>query len=288
MYEAHKSDGVALTNAFYSLFETLKTSTISEYDFGLKLKEERSKIEGFLGNSFDPIVGYQGNGAIVHYRAPEVNSATIKANGCLLVDSGAHYETGTTDITRTFSLDKEPSKQLMEDYTLVLKGHLAVTRLQFMKHTTCAQVDLMARAPLWSKGKNYGHGTGHGVGYGTCVHETADVGISAAYAGKTYTEGNIISNEPGFYLTGQYGIRIENLLAVEKEDNEFLGFRDLTLFPYDARLIEKSLLNEEELKQINDYHKHVYAELSERLEADKSLQSSPYVRKFKQKKRVSS
>ena len=269
MYEAHKSDGVALTNAFYSLFETLKTSTISEYDFGLKLKEERSKIEGFLGNSFDPIVGYQGNGAIVHYRAPEVNSATIKANGCLLVDSGAHYETGTTDITRTFSLDKEPSKQLMEDYTLVLKGHLAVTRLQFMKHTTCAQVDLMARAPLWSKGKNYGHGTGHGVGYGTCVHETADVGISAAYAGKTYTEGNIISNEPGFYLTGQYGIRIENLLAVEKRDNEFLGFRDLTLFPYDVRLIEKSLLNEEELKQINDYHKHVYAELSERLEADK-------------------
>ncbi len=255
----------------FSLFETLKTGTTSEYDFGLKLKEERSKMEGFLGNSFDPIVGYQGNGAIVHYRAPEENSATIEAKGCLLVDSGAHYETGTTDITRTFTLDDKPSKKLMEDYTLVLKGHLAVTRLQFMKQTTCAQVDLMARAPLWSKAKNYGHGTGHGVGYGTCVHETADVGISAAYAGKTYSPGNVISNEPGYYVTDEYGIRIENLLAVEKRTEGFLGFRDLTLFPYDTKLIDKSLLTEEEVEQVNTYHNHVKKELSPNLKGEQKL-----------------
>ena len=153
MYEAHKIDGVALTNAFYELEKTLENGSISEYDFGLKLKEHRSKMPNYLGNSFDPIVGFEGNGAIVHYRAPEQGSSEITAKGCLLVDSGAHYEYGTTDITRTFSLDKNPTTELMQDYTLVLKGHLAVTRFQFMEHTTCAQVDALARQYLWAKGK---------------------------------------------------------------------------------------------------------------------------------------
>ena len=164
------------------------------------------------------------------------------------------------------SPDSSPSSELRQDYTLVLKGHLAVTRFQFLASTTCAQVDTLARQYLWAKGRNYGHGTGHGVGYGTCVHETADVGITAGYVNKNYSVGNVISNEPGFYLAGKYGIRIENLLAVEDRENGFLGFRDLTLFPYDKKLIDKTLLTAEEVEQINTYHNHILKELSPYLE----------------------
>ena len=259
--EAHRIDGIALSKAFYELFQTVKTKKISEYDLGNRLEFYRSQHQKFIQNSFPAIVGYQSNGAIVHYRAPDKGSKEIGDEGCLLVDSGGHYQGGTTDITRTFSMSQSPEANLIRDYTLVLKGHLAITLSRFPKGTTGGQINILAKKFLWQEGKDFGHGTGHGVGYGTCVHETAGVGISPRNQ-LPLEAGQVLSNEPGYYKEGQYGIRIENLLAVVEDEAGWLRFHDLTLFPYDRKLIEIQLLSSDELKYINDYHQRVFHELS--------------------------
>jgi len=206
----------------------------------------------------------------VHYRAKEETCASIKAEGMLLLDSGGQYWCGTTDITRTTTLS-EPSDIQKRDYTLVLKGHISLGMLKFPYGTRGNQMELLARKSLWEYGLNYGHGTGHGVGFFLNVHEGPQaLGSGAtAKAATVFKPGMFTSNEPGFYKTGEYGIRIENLvLCVEDQKTEygqFLKFETLTLFPIDTTLIEFSLLTKEEVQWLNDYHVEVWEKLSPHL-----------------------
>ncbi len=265
-------DGVTLTRFWKWLEEYLaEGKTISEYDLGEKLTEFRAKGENYYGDSFDSIVGYQGNGAIVHYRAKEESSATIKQAGSLLLDSGGQYKDGTTDITRTVSLDGKPSAQLKRDYTLVLKGHIAIATAKFIEGTCGVQLDILARKALWEQGLNYGHGTGHGVGYFLNVHEGPQ-NIRTDLNPTPMKLGMITSNEPGLYRANEYGIRIENLIVtVLKEETEFgrfFGFETVTMCYLDNNMVDKSLLTEAELKWYNDYQEEVYQKVSPFLNED--------------------
>ncbi|MDY6251424.1 MAG: M24 family metallopeptidase, partial [Bacteroidales bacterium] len=216
------------------------------------------------GDSFHTIAGYKEHGAIVHYEASEQSASTLAPDGLLLVDTGGQYLNGTTDITRTITLGNVTAQQ-RHDYTLVLKGHLALARAVFPYNTYGSQLDILAHGPLWQEGLNYGHGTGHGVGHFLGCHE-GPFQIRMNYIPAPLRLGEVTSDEPGLYKTGEYGIRIENLLlvvpAMSNEDyGEFYKFEVLTLMPYDTRLIDKSMLSPEEVKQVNDYHARVLAEL---------------------------
>jgi len=270
--QAMKKDGIALVKAFMWLENELKNRSVSEYEFGEKIGYFRSLQPGYHGESFEPIVGYKSNGAIVHYTAHPDSCAMIEENGVLLVDSGGQYEDGTTDITRTISLGNVTAEQKLH-FTLVLKGHIAVDRLVFPEGISGYQVDLLARQFLWSEGMNYFHGTGHGVGYFLNVHEGPH-GISFVLSERSKTPlqpGMFTSNEPGVYLEGAYGIRIENLILTKEVKTtpfgKFLGHESLTLFPIDAELIETSILNKPEIEWLNEYHKKVYEILSDGLDA---------------------
>lgn len=246
--------------------------TVSEYEFAVMLSECRSKQEGYMGESFSPIVGAEGNGAIVHYRPSEESSSMIGRHGILLVDSGAQYIDGTTDITRTIALG-QPSEDQKKDFTLVLKGHIAVNLLHFPGGTTGSQLDTIARQYLWNHSKDYGHGTGHGVGYFLNVHEGPQSYSSArSTAGRTVLEpGMVTSNEPGYYREGEYGIRIENLVVVEKaEQAGFLTHRVLSLFPIDLSLVDSFRLEPREIDWLNEYHQHVYNSLKPFLKKEES------------------
>lgn len=263
---AHIKDGVALTQAFMWLENELESRKVGEAEFGSKLGDFRSKQANYYGTSFDPIVGYQGNGAIVHYRAIEGDDAQIRKSGVLLVDSGGQYHDGTTDITRTIGLGNNTAEQ-KKHYTLVLKGHIALDRAIFPTGTKGVQLDTFARQYLWHQGLNYGHGTGHGVGFFLNVHEPPQ-GITPGLGerGKTTFEaGMFTSNEPGYYLTDEYGIRLENLVLTEYAfpgRTDFLKFRAITYFPFDKNLMDKNLLTTEEIAWINNYHHLVYTKLS--------------------------
>lgn len=264
MKKAHISDGLALLDFQLWLENNLGKEKISEYDVAVKLKECRTKKFGFVGESFSPIVGYRDHGAIVHLKVDSDTANELQPEGILLFDSGAHYEFGTTDITRTIALGPV-SAQMKSDFTRVLKGMIALSSIKFPKGTIGCHLDVLARAALWNANLNYGHGTGHGVGAFLNVHEGLQ-SIRPDLNNQALRLGNILSNEPGLYRTGEYGIRIENLIhCIEDKNNEFgtfYCFETLTRYPIDTRLIEKSLLYEHEIDWINNYHKTVLTALS--------------------------
>ncbi|MDO4707488.1 MAG: aminopeptidase P family protein [Porphyromonadaceae bacterium] len=261
-------DGVSLTRFFIWLENLLNSGgSISEYNLGLKLNEFRRKGGHFYGDSFGTIAGYLGHGAIVHYKAEPTTSYEIKSEGVLLLDSGGQYFDGTTDITRTLALSP-PSDQLRTDYTLVLKGHIAIATAQFPEGTRGSQIDILARKALWDKGMNYGHGTGHGVGYFLNVHEGPQ-NIRTEVNPTPLEIGMITSNEPGLYRANEYGIRIENLIVTELKAEtpfgRFLGFETVTLCYLDNSLVDKTLLSADEIAWYNSYQERVYQSLSPHL-----------------------
>jgi Xaa-Pro aminopeptidase len=267
--EAMRKDGVALTKLYRWLEAALPKRAVTEVEVANQLDHFRRAQGEYHGESFAAIVGYNANGAIVHYRAQPESCAQLKPEGILLLDSGGQYSHGTTDITRTVALGPVTDAQ-KRHFTLVLKGYIALDRARFPKGTNGVQLDTLARMHLWQDSLNYGHGTGHGVGFFLNVHEPPQGFAPTAGRGSTpFQPGMLTSNEPGFYLAGQYGIRTENLiLCVESGENEFgtfYAFETLTLFPIDLDLVDESLLTAEEKHWINRYHEKVFQELAPRL-----------------------
>ncbi|MFT6000482.1 MAG: Xaa-Pro aminopeptidase [Neolewinella sp.] len=244
---------------------------IDEAAVAHKLHALRAEDEHFVTDSFPAIVGYAGNGAIIHYRAPEEGSATLKAEGLLLLDSGGQYTTGTTDITRTFAVG-ETTEEMRRNFTLVLQGHIDLAMVKFPMGTCGAQLDPIARMPLWRNQLNYGHGTGHGVGFFLNVHE-GPLSISqhpkSPNAQYPLAAGMVISNEPGYYKVGEYGIRVENLVAVRPATTDgWLEFESLTYFPIERSLIEQHMLTRDQVQWINDYHQLVLERVGPLLEGE--------------------
>ena len=264
MREAHMLDGVAMAKFLAWFDDAAPKGGLTEIGIVTALEAFRREEETCVDASFDTISGAGPNGAIVHYRVTEKTDRALNPGEIMLVDSGAQYLSGTTDITRTLSTAK-PSDEERDRYTRVLKGMIAISMARFPKGTTGAQIDILARQFLWQAGVTYNHGTGHGVGAYLGVHE-GPVGISSRYS-TPFEVGNVISNEPGYYKTGAYGIRIENLITVV-ESAEFPGyfeFETLTLAPIDKRLIRKSLLTEAERTWLDAYHHRVWKEIGPRV-----------------------
>ncbi|MBB3188255.1 aminopeptidase P family protein [Microbacter margulisiae] len=265
--EAMIKDGVALIRFFMWLEQEVHSGELSELSIADRLRNFRAEQSLFQGESFGTIAGYQEHGAIVHYSASEKTNATLRPEGFLLLDSGAQYLDGTTDITRTVALGAL-SEQQQKDFTLVLKGHIALAKAKFPASTRGSQLDILARKALWDLGMNYGHGTGHGVGHYLSVHEGPQ-SIRMDENPTTLVPGMVISNEPGLYRAGQYGIRTENLVTVvEGETTEFgvfYQFETLTLCPIDIKAIDLALLTDEEKIWLNEYHWKVFSNLSPRL-----------------------
>lgn len=261
-------DGVALVRFFRWLEENLGRMEISEYSLDEKLTSFRDEQQGYIGNSFGTIAGYKDHGAIIHYSATPETAYTLGKEGLLLLDSGGQYVDGTTDITRTICLGK-PTKEEIFDYTLVLKGLIQLSLAIFPEGTRGYHLDVLARSPLWNKGRNYGHGTGHGVGYFLNVHEGPQGITPNAAVSQPLQPGMVQSNEPGFYREGKYGIRLENLIMVaphsETEYGRFLQFETLTLFPFEMQLIDPDMLTDDEKGWLNRYHRKVFERLSPRL-----------------------
>lgn len=273
---AMRKDGVALTKLFMWLEKTLEERVIPEVEVAEKLTGFRAAQADYYGESFPAIVGYNGNGAIVHYRAEAATCANIKKEGILLLDSGGQYFDGTTDITRTIALS-EPTAEQKRNYTSVLKGHIALDTAKFPHGTTGPQLDTLARMYLWQDCLNYGHGTGHGVGFFLNVHEPPQgfaTNPTTSRGRTAIVPGMFTSNEPGFYKKEEYGIRIENLVICregEKNDfGQFYQFENLTLFPIDTILIDKKLLTERETTWLNDYHQEVFEKLSPLLDEEET------------------
>ncbi len=266
--EVMVKDGVALTKAFMWLEKTLLERTVQEFEMSSMLAQYRSDQAHYFGESFNAIIGYNGNGAIIHYRPDPHHSAEIERKGILLLDSGGQYADGTTDITRTISLDGAPTDEQRQNYTAVLRGHIAVAELRFPEGTKGIQMDTLARQFLWQLGLNFGHGTGHGVGFFMNVHEPPQgiVGVINARGTTAHQLGMLTSNEPGFYKEGEYGIRIENLVLVVEDKKTDFGtfykFDTVTLFPIDTNLVDKTVLTSSERDWINNYHTRVYEQLS--------------------------
>ena len=263
-------DGAAMVRMMMWLEQNVANG-ITEMDVDRRLQQERAAYASNRGDSFHMIAGYKDHGAIVHYEATDESAYTLAPEGLLLIDTGGQYLEGTTDITRTISLGN-PTAAEKHDYTLILKGHLALARAVFPKGTMGVQLDVLARGPLWNEGMTYLHGTGHGVGHFLGCHEGPQ--SIRMEANPTPLElGMVTSNEPGIYKTGEYGIRTENLLLCvpacsNEEWGEFYKFESLTLFPYDTTLMDMDMLSREEVKQINDYHAMVCERLRPLLSAD--------------------
>lgn len=255
---AHIKDGVAMVNFIKWVKEKAAgKAAVTELDAAEAADGFRAQQKGFSQPSFETISGYGENGAIVHYSVTPETNKEIKAEGFLLVDSGGQYEDGTTDITRTIATG-HLTDEMRRNYTLVLKGHIAVARAKFSPETTGAELDAMARRALKEAGLNYNHGTGHGVGHLLSVHE-GPVSISPRASEETFSPGMITSDEPGVYLEGKYGIRLENeVLCVKADETGFLGFQPLTWCPWERQAIDVGLLDAEEICWINEYHKMVY------------------------------
>ncbi len=244
---------------------------VTEYEVGQQLDAFRKEQPYYQSESFPAIVGYNGNGAIIHYRAPATGSATLKAAGLLLLDSGGQYLSGTTDITRTFALG-ETTTEMREAFTRVLQGHIELGAARFPQGTSGAQLDVLARNALWSNLQDYGHGTGHGVGYFLNVHE-GPMGISqlpkSPKAQYPLKAGMVLSNEPGYYEEGAFGIRTENLVIVQPAAKEgWLEFETVTYFPIDKSMIVQPLLTRSQLSWINSYHQKVLQEVGPLLEGE--------------------
>ncbi len=263
MIQSHIADGVALTK-FIFWIKNIKKKYITELDAEKKLEKFRKKNKSYLYPSFNTIAGTGSNGAIIHYRASKKTNKVIKKKDIFLCDSGGQYKYGTTDVTRTVCFGKQP-KKIKDIFTLVLKGHIAVVTSNILKNDTGKKLDVHARKFLKKFKLNYGHGTGHGVGYFLNVHEGPQ-SISKFNKVKLQ-EGMILSNEPGYYKEGEYGIRIENLIYIVKQ-NKKLFFKNLTLAPIDKDLINYKLLNYKEKDYLFNYHLLVYSKISKYLNKD--------------------
>lgn len=258
-------DGIALTRAMMDIERHLNEGIpLTEMGVAQLLSKHRSMHPLYVDDSFGTIAGYKSHGAIVHYEADEDSDATILPEGLLLIDSGAQYLDGTTDITRTFALG-EPTQEEKHDFTLVIKGHIALACAVFPEGTRGVQLDVLARLPLWKDGKTYLHGTGHGVGHFLNVHEGPQ-SIRMEENPVTLHAGMVMSNEPGVYLTDKYGIRSENMILIKPafttEFGNFLKFETITLFPLDLKLFDTSIMSDDEISWVNEYHKVVYDRLS--------------------------
>ncbi len=261
--KSHIFDGIALVNFFYWLNKQDFKEKITEYDVACKLEEFRQKNKNFFCPSFPTISAVGPNGAIIHYQ-PGKKCKTLNSDCLYLCDSGGQYYGATTDVTRTVYLGKgqKPSKEIKYFYTLVLLGHINISMLKFPTATRGVQIDILGRQALWMNGFDYNHGTGHGVGSFLGVHESP-FGISKTFNEFALKPGVIISNEPGYYKKGSFGIRIENLLLVKNSNiKDFLEFETLTLCPYERNLIDKKLLNKDQINWLNNYHQNVYKKLS--------------------------
>ena len=270
MKKAHVEDGVAVVRFMRYLKEKAGKEEMSEISLADKLEEFRRLSKNFLDLSFDTICGYAANGAIVHYSATPETNKKVENHGLLLVDSGAQYRYGTTDITRTFAMGKV-SKEEKRAFTVVLKSHIALARATFLKGTSGARLDMISREPMYEYGMDFNHGTGHGVGYLLNVHEgPQNISPRAAAPRFAVQPGMITSNEPGFYKEGKFGIRHENLvLCVEKEKTEcgtFCKFETITLVPFDLDAIDVNLLDEGERAWLNEYHERVRKVIGKHLE----------------------
>lgn len=257
MRRAHFQDGVAFAN-FMAKLDPL--GTYSEMEIAQRFEREREKTEGYLGPAFAPISGFRENGAQCHYKTSEKNNKKIDSQGLLVLDTGSQFKYGMTDLTRTLLFGTGASEEEKKDYTLVLKGHLALSRQIFPKGTRGVQLDVLARMFMWNEGETFYHGTGHGVGCRLNVHE-GPMRISQALIDVPLEPGMVISNEPGIYKEGKHGIRIENLIVVQNafsnEFGDFYSFETLSMVPYEKKLINLDLLTNQEILEINEYHEWI-------------------------------
>lgn len=261
MRRAHFLDGVAFAN-FMAGIDPLGSYT--ELEIARRFEDERKKMEGYLGPSFEPISAFNEHGAVVHYSPSPETDKKVEGQGLLVLDTGSQFEFGTTDLTRTLLFGAEATEVQKKDYTLVLKGHLALARQIFPKGTLGTHLDVLAKQFLWCSTETYMHGTGHGVGCRLNVHE-GPVNISARLIDVPLETGMVISDEPGVYKAGRYGIRIENLIAcqsyTESEFGEFYNFEILSMVPYERKLIDVRYLTDVEIAQIDAYHQWVRDQL---------------------------
>ena len=269
---AHIRDGVAMVKFLHWLERTVPQGGVTEISASQKLEEFRQELDLYQGPSFETIAGYQEHGAIVHYASTPQTDVELKPRGIFLIDSGGQYLDGTTDITRTIALGK-PTAEQKDRFTRILKGHISLAMTRFPRGTAGNQLDTIARKPLWDINQNYGHGTGHGIGAYLNVHEGPQAISYYRGLGVPLEPGMIISNEPGYYKTGEYGMRVENLIVVVedkngKTTNDFYSFETISFCPIDLNLIDKNLLSARELGWLNSYHKKVKELLSPYLNKD--------------------
>ena len=271
---AHIKDGVAVTKFIHWLKKNVTRTTITELSTAEKLYQFRSEQEHFLGDSFDPIIAYGTHAAIVHYSATEATDIPLEARGMVLADTGGHYLEGTTDITRTIVLGPVTAKE-KKFFTAVLRGNLNLAAAKFKYGCTGLNLDYLARGPLWELGEDYNHGTGHGVGYLLNVHEGPNSFRWKNLPGNpapVLEEGMITSDEPGYYLENEFGIRHENLVLCKKAEKtsfgQFMCFEPLTMVPFDLEGINPEEMTERERKLLNDYHQKVYTTISPYLDEE--------------------
>ncbi|KAK3202245.1 hypothetical protein GRF29_161g613079 [Pseudopithomyces chartarum] len=277
MRKCHIRDGAALTEYFAWLEDQLinKRVTLDEVDAADKLESIRAKHDLFMGLSFDTISSTGANAAVIHYKPEKGLCSTIDPKAIYLCDSGGQYQDGTTDTTRTLHFG-EPTETEKTAYTLVLKGNIALERVKFPKGTTGFALDALARQFLWAEGLDYRHGTGHGVGSFLNVHEgPIGIGTRVQYSEVSLAVGNVVSDEPGYYEDGKFGIRIENMIMVKEVetkhkfgDKPYLGFERVTMTPHCRKLVDVNLLTEDEKQFINEYHQEVFAKTSKFFEND--------------------
>lgn len=270
---AHKKDGVAVTKLLYWLKTKVRTGEVTATEMSVAdyLEGLRCRQEHYLGQSFAPIVAFADHGAIVHYEADKDTNAVLKDENFLLLDTGGHYLEGTTDITRTVAMGNLTGQQKTH-YTAVLQGNLRLMNAGFKKGLSGANLDYLAREPLYRLGLDFNHGTGHGVGYLLNVHEGPNAFRMKQEAEGAFEEGMITSDEPGFYLEGEYGIRLENLIVCVKDTEtpygQFMRFEPLTLVPFDREAILVEMLTEQDKMLLNAYHEKVYEALADSLEPE--------------------
>lgn len=267
-------DSAVLTKFIYWIKKNVGVIPLNEYTAAMHLDQMRSELPEFLDLSFDTISGYNENAAMMHYEATEQDNKTLEKEGMLLVDSGGQYMGGTTDVTRTFALG-ETTDKMKEHFTLVAMGMLRLAGAKFLQGCSGRNLDILARLPLWEKGIDYKCGTGHGIGYILNVHEgphSIRSRFSDDVKEAVLVPGMIVSDEPGVYLEGEYGIRTENILEIVEEeknsDGRFLGFRMLTYVPIDLELIDKSIMQPRDIELLNEYHKNVYEKLAPFMNAE--------------------
>ncbi len=282
MRRAHFLDGIAFAN-FMAQID--RRGHYSEMEISERFEREREKMEGYLGPSFGPISGFREHGAMCHYSATESSNKAIDQEGLLVLDTGSQFEFGMTDLTRTLLFGNEPTEEEKRDYTLVLKGHLALASQRFIAGTTGVQLDVLAKQFLWQAGMSFFHGTGHGVGCRLNVHE-GPMRISSKLIDVPLLPGMVISDEPGLYKEGRHGIRIENLIAVQSdvktEFGQFYSFETLSVVPYEKLLIDTRYLTDSEIERINSYHKWVHDQIYDYVSNEAKLwldeATSPIVR----------